>query len=387
MAQGRVILFGDFTAEETQEVLATSHIAPPPQQPKLAKPFSWSNLAKSQTASGPSRPPPTVSVNTLTTTLETAFEEALTELNLHECARDLQRRGFVNQGNTCFQNVTFQALLACPPFRNLLCLLSAKAGDINVTRQPLVGWKHLIQLIRELDEPTLAQQMTMKQQHKKPAAPVILSPHFLRLFQSANGMQQDALEFLEFLLDHLHVDFETSPCSFPLHAPASPHDGWAEIQKHGKASIVHHNIVENHSPITFLFKGTLRSELIRAGRKVGAATIEPFHCLHLTTPSLTATLSQMIQATMADEVRPFGPTPLRTRTSRSSSHPPSSARRSRRFPSSSRSMSSGSRTTRSKGHSNSTRSFSTPSSSICRRRCFHQRCCTRQSAPRTSCFR
>ncbi|RHY18555.1 hypothetical protein DYB32_010471 [Aphanomyces invadans] len=148
--------------------------------------------------------------------------------------------------------------------RDLLCLLSAKAGDINVTRQPLVGWKHLIQLIRELDEPTLAQQMTMKQQHKKPAAPVILSPHFLRLFQSANGMQQDALEFLEFLLDHLHVDFETSPCSFPLHAPASPHDdGWAEIQKHGKASIVHHNIVENHSPITFLFKGTLRSELIR----------------------------------------------------------------------------------------------------------------------------
>ncbi|KAF0716343.1 hypothetical protein AaE_011132, partial [Aphanomyces astaci] len=307
-----MILFGDFTAEETQEVLAISHV----NLPQKPKPFSWSNLSKPTVAaaSHPSPFTPATPVGTIeakpTMSLEVAFEQVLTELDLHESAKDLQRRGFVNQGNTCFQNVTFQALLACPPFRNLLCHLSSKVGDISSVsshQASLVGWKHLVTLVRELDEPTLAQQRTIMR--RTSAAPVILSPYFLRLFQSANGMQHDALEFLEFLLEHLHVDYEASHCTFPLTSPSpcdtvSPLDGWSEIQKHGKAAAVHHNIVDTHSPITYLFKGTLRSELlIRAGRKVGAATIEPFHCLHLTTPSTdSATLSQMIRATMEDEV-------------------------------------------------------------------------------------
>ncbi|RLO01718.1 hypothetical protein DYB28_015262, partial [Aphanomyces astaci] len=256
-----MILFGDFTAEETQEgrydpkhahsltvhavVLAISHV----NLPQKPKPFSWSNLSKPTVAaaSHPSPFTPATPVGTIEAkpviSLELAFEQVLTELDLHESAKDLQRR--------------------------LLCHLSSKVGDISSVsshQASLVGWKHLVTLVRELDEPTLAQQRTIMR--RTSAAPVILSPYFLRLFQSANGMQHDALEFLEFLLEHLHVDYEASHCTFPLTSPSpcdtvSPLDGWSEIQKHGKAAAVHHNIVDTHSPITYLFKGTLRSELIR----------------------------------------------------------------------------------------------------------------------------
>ncbi|RQM29873.1 hypothetical protein B5M09_012311 [Aphanomyces astaci] len=260
-----MILFGDFTAEETQEgrydpkhahsltvyavVLAISHV----NLPQKPKPFSWSNLSKPTVAaaSHPSPFTPATPVGTIEAkpaiSLEVAFEQVLTELDLHESAKDLQRR--------------------------LLCHLSSKVGDISSVsshQASLVGWKHLVTLVRELDEPTLAQQRTIMR--RTSAAPVILSPYFLRLFQSANGMQHDALEFLEFLLEHLHVDYEASHSTFPLTSPSpcdtvSPLDGWSEIQKHGKAAAVHHNIVDTHSPITYLFKGTLRSELIRSTLK------------------------------------------------------------------------------------------------------------------------
>ncbi|CAK4705209.1 hypothetical protein LEN26_016004 [Aphanomyces euteiches] len=295
-----VILFGDFTVEETKAVLGKPKV----QAPEPKKPFSWSNLSKPQTPPQQTAPP---KATTATQPLEAAFEQALLQLDLHECARDLQRRGFINQGNTCFQNVTFQALLACAPFRNLLCTLSSTV-DLPPTSPPappLAGWKQLLLLLRELEEPTLAQQM--KQSNKKTA--ITLSPHFIRLFQTAHGQQEDALEFLEFLLDHLHTEYEQSPCTFPLSrghsqlAAAAADDGWAEIKKNGKASVVHHNIVENESPVTYLFKGTLRSE-IQAGRKLGKSTIEPFHCLHLNMSKshATTTLMQMIHDTMADEV-------------------------------------------------------------------------------------
>ncbi|KAF0685120.1 Aste57867_22945 [Aphanomyces stellatus] len=301
------ILFGDFTLEETQKALASSAQATqprlPPTPPSPPKPFSWGNLAKPQ-PQHTSRPNKSTSATDATESLETAFEPALLQLNLRECARDLMRRGFLNQGNTCFQNVTLQALLACPPFRNLLATLSSHVAlPPSLSPPPLTTWIELIRLVRELEEPALSSAATVRQSASK--APIVLTNHFLRLFHSANGTQQDALEFLEFLLDHLHTEFEASPCRFPLAPSVSAaelnDDGWAQMKKGGKASVVHHNIVENDSPITYLFKGTLRSE-VQSGRKFGASTIEPFHCLHLTMGSTTPTLLEMIRATMADEV-------------------------------------------------------------------------------------
>jgi len=98
-------------------------------------------------------------------------------------------------------------------------------------------------------------------------------------FQRARGEQEDALEFLEFFLDHLHEEYEATGKIFPdaceKHAEQKFHshnkvasvvsrvdDGWTEVQKNGKIAAFHHNQVDAvRSPINWLFKGSLRSEI------------------------------------------------------------------------------------------------------------------------------
>lgn len=118
------------------------------------------------------------------------------------------------------------------------------------------------------------------------------------------GEQEDALEFLEFFLDYLHSEYEHSGLELPascevqtkklasggsltVAAPATTiadpfDDEWAEVGPKGRTSVLRQNQVDtSRSPINWLFKGTLRSELKQSGKKHSSITIEPFHCLHL----------------------------------------------------------------------------------------------------------
>lgn len=135
-----------------------------------------------------------------------------------------------------------------------------------------------------------------------------ISGYFLDVlseFQKMRGEQEDALEFLEFFLDYLHSEYEKSGLEFPESCekqtkrpttnsnPAIENPGasgfqdsfddeWAEVGRKGKSSVLRQNQVDStRSPINWLFKGALRSELKQTGKKQSSITIEPFHCLHL----------------------------------------------------------------------------------------------------------
>lgn len=160
-------------------------------------------------------------------------------------------------------------------------------------------------------------------------------------FQKMRGEQEDALEFLEFFLDYLHSEYEKSGLELPpscekqtkhtVSASAADQsqdaaggwgdfdDGWAEVGKRGKSSVLRQNPVDaTRSPINWLFKGSLRSELKHNGKKQSSITIEPFHCLHLNleldqqdpsavvgsgigNPTKTYTIDEMIRKAFAVE--------------------------------------------------------------------------------------
>eukprot|EP00897_Mesotaenium_endlicherianum_P000019 jgi/Mesen1/10017/ME000723S09372 len=198
----------------------------------------------------------------------------------------LQPRGLLNTGNSCFLNSTAQALLSCSPFLHLLQLLSS-------AQLP----------------PRYSGQSTDRDE-----------PHSFVYMHAHLGMrtQEDAQEFLSFVMDSMHeellrlegrlppgagldgVQQEQSASLMGVAALEEEDDEWETVGPKNKTAVTRMHLLAE-SALSDIFGGQLRSVVKTTGNKA-SATVQPFLLLHLDIlPEAVASVEQALQLLTAPE--------------------------------------------------------------------------------------
>ncbi|KAI5296354.1 hypothetical protein KEM52_003704, partial [Ascosphaera acerosa] len=232
------------------------------------------------------------------------------ELPFSQRVAFIEPRGLVNTGNMCYMNSVLQILAYCPPFFALLDRVGAQAmhalgggGDF-----PLVD--ALIMFLREF--PILESSATAEQLRAKIKASELeqfgdaFTPEYVyevirtlpRFKDMRQGHQQDAQEFLGFLLEELHEECALAVKQVDAAAAvAAPDtaaavqagdnetshkaDGWMEVGHKQRSAVTRSSgETSSESPITTIFGGKLRSEFRVPGSKI-SVTLEPYQSLQL----------------------------------------------------------------------------------------------------------
>eukprot|EP01039_Chlorochromonas_danica_P005100 gene5100-5605_t len=263
------------------------------------------------------------------TFLERCKEFSLTVNHSMQSAA-LPIRGLQNTGCACFRNCILQALLALPAFIHLLDYLSSSVSlEHDLGSFPI--WRELLAFYEIFSEDS-SNGRTMTRSSM--AADLYMSTTFTA-FQGKveqheiipqgkpsrdgrrKGSQQDALEFLTFLLDELHeevfnfitADEEVLQDIKPLSLieigdgeaveEEDDDEGWTTVNRKDRQSHSFQDYkvevdevsqrqnaqLKSHSPVAAIFHGCLRSEVLYRSRKVCSVTFQQFHALTLHLPS------------------------------------------------------------------------------------------------------
>ncbi|XP_076947042.1 ubiquitin carboxyl-terminal hydrolase 24-like [Bidens hawaiensis] len=215
-------------------------------------------------------------------------------ISQHTISVELLPRGLVNSGNMCFLNATLQALLACSPFVRLLQELRTR----NISEIEFPTLHAFVEFITEFDMPPGTQPKKKGDillNIGKPLRPVMFesvlnnfSPDMPNSF-SGRSRQEDAQEFLSFVMHQMHDELHKLEGQIPLvnggkvslvsSVSDDEDDSWETVGPRNKTTITR---TQSFIPskLSHIFGGQLRSVVKARGNKP-SATIQPFLLLHL----------------------------------------------------------------------------------------------------------
>lgn len=182
----------------------------------------------------------------------------------------LLERGIENRGNSCYANAIIQALLHCGPFYRLLTMLYGIQLPV-----PCPVTNRLVLLTYSLSHAPVKGAETAEDHLT--ALRTAFDPYICA------GMQQDAHEFLTWLLSSMHDEMRQVIAVMPSTSQKEEEDddGWSEVGKKNRSTAVNKVAVEP-SVVRELFSSTLHSLVRRSGGGGGGtATLEPVLCLPL----------------------------------------------------------------------------------------------------------
>ncbi|KDR21218.1 ubiquitin carboxyl-terminal hydrolase 10-B isoform X3 [Zootermopsis nevadensis] len=239
--------------------------------------------------------------------------EFLMKYQLEHKALSLQPRGLTNRSNWCYINSTLQALLACPPFYNLMKALSLFPKRSGKSTTPIID--SMVQFVDEFMPLSAASRLrdrkekalrkddgSIEVQCGTPFEPSYIYK-MLNCIRSdtfkVEGRQEDAEEFLGCLLNALNDEMleliklvEEPPTKSTLSNGDIATNGdtstqsqdeddreWTVMGPKNKGSITRRADF-GRTPISDIFRGQLRSRVQRAGDQ-STDNVQPFFTLQL----------------------------------------------------------------------------------------------------------
>lgn len=271
---------------------------------------SWADLFKTKSSSKPQGPlpqtkyqkPPQQSIQNLEDSnlskkdqFQHYFLEVLRNVLLTNKVPSLQPRGLKNNGNWCYINSTLQVLLFCPSFYHFLMKFRLK-GERGASLTPILD--ALVLFASQFSE-VLPQQLTGKSREWNKQELVMgmsFEPKYIydllsqvKTTLSQQGKQEDAEEFLSFILNGLHDELvQIATQNSRTKEDTGIHDemvgeqvigDWEQVGPRNKSTVTR-KAAMSKSPVAAMFGGYLRSSLVQPGMKE-SASIQPFFTIPL----------------------------------------------------------------------------------------------------------
>uniref|UniRef100_A0A8C3WAK9 Ubiquitin carboxyl-terminal hydrolase n=1 Tax=Catagonus wagneri TaxID=51154 RepID=A0A8C3WAK9_9CETA len=236
--------------------------------------------------------------------------ELLENVTLIHKPVSLQPRGLINKGNWCYINATLQALVACPPMYHLMKLIPLYSKvQRPCTSTPMIdSFVRLMNEFTNMPVPPKPRQALGDKTVRDVRPGAAFEPTYIyRLLTviksslSEKGRQEDAEEYLGFILNGLHEEMLNlkkllSPNNEKLTVSNGPQshlvdedeqeepgegseDEWEQVGPRNKTSVTRQaDFVQ--TPITGIFGGHIRSVVYQQSSRE-SATLQPFFTLQL----------------------------------------------------------------------------------------------------------